>query len=106
MLLMWRSKKQQVPLPPYSALIDSSSRILLAIHTNPAVISFLAEATMDTSQISGVNYYHVGEPFPLADEKPEHYATWTWSVGEKRFVGTSAALVTEEVRARSRLASR
>jgi hypothetical protein len=100
---MWpfRKKRQQLP---YSALINSSNRILLALSTNVAVIVFLNEATMDTTHVPGVNYYRPEDPFRLAREPTRTYPEWTWSVGERRFVRTRAELLTKEVRDRSRLA--
>jgi hypothetical protein len=100
---MWPFKRNPQKTP-YSALVDSSSSILLSLNTNFPVTTFLAQAMSDTFTLYNVNFHHPDRPFPLEKARPEAYPMWTWSVPRRQFVRTRSGSLTEEIRKRSRLA--
>ena len=89
-----------------NALLDSSTHILLALSDDPALISFLAECTRDTTHASRVHQPNYAESDFLTTLNGTDYPQWTWQAHGRRFVATHPELVGDAVRRRSALALR
>lgn len=96
---------------PYSAIISSANFCLLAISKSPSAITFLEENIPDTYRVNSANYpnyvarsFFKRDPFFIARLDPSRYPEWTWSSKTRLFVEARPDVVTEEIRALSRLA--
>lgn len=106
MWLPWSTKKRERhPQPHYSALIDSSTGIALALSIDVSSIVFLNETTLDTFHAVDVNFPHYADNFPLASIKPASLPGWTWSSESRKFTPTHPEALTDHMRAKSLLAS-
>ena len=95
----------------YNALLDSNTQAVLALSTGISGIVFMAECMNDTSLASAVNYPNYTkarlfrkEPFFLLSLSLDKYPEWTWKWTERKFVRTLPNALTEDLRAKSRLA--
>jgi hypothetical protein len=90
----------------YTGLFDVNTKALLTLSSMPTVITFLHEATMDSGIVVNVNFPNYKESFELATAPSEEYSSWAWDRTNRLFQKINPALLTQEVRLRSRLASR
>ena len=88
----------------YSALIESGSRVLLALDLFPSPLLYLSKSIRDTWFVANANYPNYQASFPLAFVDPAEYPGWTWDPHERLFIKTPQDLLTDVARKRSRLA--
>jgi len=98
---------------PQNALIDVGTKALLTLHPLITSIIFLEQIMPDTHAIPMANepnylrtswfHRHAASPFNII--RPEDYPTWTWAPAERIFIATRPDVVSESLRARSRLAT-
>lgn len=98
-------------MPPYSALLDSETKILLAVSTSISGIVFVNECMSDTHHVAAVNYpnYVVSNIFRrgvffIVSASPGKYPQWTWEPVGRKFTRTPSNLLTETIRTKSHLA--
>ncbi len=93
------------PLPVHSALIDASTRAVIAVSDNVAGITFLNETLMDTYHILNVTQpNHIyALPFSLREESLVH---WVWDTKNRRFNKTRPDVITESLVSQSKLAQK
>ncbi len=89
----------------YSALIDGSTHALLTLSEAHSVIASLSRMIPDALVAVNVNLpnYHENLPFPVT--APVQYVLHTWKFDTRTFVPSPEAVVTDELRVRSRLAT-
>ncbi|MDR3570914.1 MAG: hypothetical protein P4L81_01805 [Candidatus Pacebacteria bacterium] len=97
----------------YAALIDSNSNVLLSLNLHLAAIIFVSKCTEDTLPVSAVedpNYLHRKhfwqKRFPLASLSAVAYPEWRWDFKTRRFYPAQPHLITESMRAKSKLANK
>ncbi len=93
-----------MPLPFYSALIDTSTAVLLCVRKEAPITAFLAKAITEAEQIFNVNFPYYMERFPLATANPYTYPGLMWDMNIRKFLPTPEKVLTDELRYRSALA--
>ena len=95
----------------YNALIDQSTKILLVVSARTSALTYVHKCTPDTVYAPSVNYPNYiktslfrRQPFFLADLSPEDYPLWTWDREQRVFAETQQDLLTDVIRAKSKLA--
>lgn len=91
------------PLPVHSALIDSSTRAVIAVSDNVAAIQFLNESMMDTFHVINVTRPNHIYALPFRSDEPS-LVHWVWDVKARAFKPTHPDVITPELRAQSELA--
>ncbi len=97
---------------PYSVLLDSGTNCVLAVSGNVSAIVFAHENIRDTWHIYSANYPNylkkrlfAGNPFFLAEVPADSLPKWTWSKKTRTFSPTRVDVLTDVLRAKSRLAA-
>ena len=93
-----------VMFPSYSALVESGTRILLALNFYSAPLRYMTKTMRDTQLVLDVHYPNYQGSFAIAYADPTEYPQWTWDAQERLFVKTPSDLLTDAVQKRSRLA--
>jgi hypothetical protein len=91
-------------MPRYSALLDSSTDVVLVISEHPAPIVFAGECMLDTTIAFSVQYPNYLQSSFISSLDPENYTKWTWRTRDRTFVETRPDIRTEYIKERSRLA--
>jgi hypothetical protein len=88
----------------YSGLIDAGTSILLDVATHGAAVIYTNKIMLDTNFVPTLDYPNYLKQFPLASADSKTYPEWTWKWGQRTLEKTRPDLLTDEVRAKSRLA--
>src|SRR5882724_6765713 len=88
----------------YSALLDSSTSVVLAVSDRASGIVFLSKCMVDTRHAHFVERPNYLKSFLLQGVDPEDYPKWTWNVKTRFFFETRPDVITEGILERSRLA--
>lgn len=99
-----QGKKNPSRNASYSALLDSSTYVLLALSKHISAVQFLQEATPGSVHTPVVQYPNYRQSFPLAKAHGDTYPEWAWDWKTRLFSETKPELVTTEMRFRSHLA--
>ncbi len=91
-------------IAPHDALIDTESSALLVLSSYSASVSFVHSCTPDTHQILGVQYPNYTKAFDLLFADSAEFPEWAWDRRTRLFGKTSAVALTEELRAKAKLA--
>lgn len=89
----------------YNALIESSTRALLAISCEPAAIAFVNETMPDTYHIYNVTKPNYRSSLPFSLDEP-CLSQWSWDTGGRTFSPTRPDVNTRALQTQSRLAMR
>ena len=89
----------------YDALVDSTTRSVLAVSEHRSAVIFVYKCTADTKHIPFVNFPHYPDPFFLLSYPIEDYPKWAWTGKGRLLEQTKDALVPKETLARVRLAN-
>src|SRR5262249_21761323 len=89
-------------VPPYSALVDDATKVLLTLSQQVPIIVFLAKNGLG-EHIPLVQQPNYIFRFEIADESYDTFTSWTWDSGERRFTPSPLQVVTDELRQRSLL---
>lgn len=89
----------------YSALVDSSTNVVLAVSSHVSAIVFLNEFMPDTGHATRVHYPNYPDSLFIASCSPEECPEWTWDRITRTFKTTRPSLINESLRTRARLAN-
>lgn len=89
---------------PVSALIDSSTQVLLTLDTYVPALAFVAECTMDVRLISWIQFPNYPDTEQLLAFEPSLYSENRWDYKSRTLIKTYAHLLTDHIRAKSHLA--
>jgi hypothetical protein len=87
----------------YSALVETSNDVLLALGADEAPLVLLNEWMSDTYLVAYADFPNYKRRFPLASVDPATYPGWTWNRESRTFARTPATLRTDEINRASRL---
>lgn len=86
----------------YSALV-APTNVLLALSSHPSAVVVIAETMPEAQHQRDVAHPSYPEPFSLASIDASEFPRWSWT-RDRTFIETPPQLLTNEVRAQSRLA--